>query len=218
MNWLFTMFLMLTLVFSGCLQSQTRKTVQYADALEKAINDFEEKRSETHSKVKETAEKATENLKNGDPIRKVAEDFEWGWKDVSQQIEDLEKKLSTVARASREYFEEMERIAAAIKDESMRDTEMARNQALKESWSKAFIKASQDIRGLERVRTKGHDFENLLRLSTLRKKVQENIGLLADISKEAESLLVRLEALVEEGKALAAADGGLEQRFALNER
>lgn len=217
------LFLMLALVGCFSAKSQTQKAIQYGEALEEAIKDFEDEKSQAISEVKSSTEKTVEELKAEKPnLRKAAESWEADWKDLSSKIDDLDKRLLTISRKSREFFTSLERTASGIQDDgALREEELARNKALRASWRNAFRHASQELRDLREVRLKARNVEKRLLLSLARKEIEASIGDLENIASEAQEVLVHLESLSEEGKVLAGGEdpgGEDDPRFAFNEK
>lgn len=144
------LFLMM-LTFAGYFstKSQTREGLHYGGALEEAIKDFEDTRSE----AKEAIEKAVKKLKEEAPdLQETTQIWKEARRNISSQIDELHSKLSTVARRSHEFFIELERIAAIIDDGTLRDVEIARNGKLRASWKEAFRSIKEETRRLTALR------------------------------------------------------------------
>jgi len=189
----------------GCSESKTEKTIEYADNLQIAIEKFEKSRTKASNVVNEVTTDTIEDLNDDKPdLRGVAKSWESEWKDVKRRFSNLEDDFSDVAKSSRSYFDQLEKLADDINNKSLKESEENKNAQLKTSWTETFTKASNDIEKLRILISEGNDFHNVLLGATLREKLAQNIEDLKNISQRAKSLLSNLERLTIEGKKLAA--------------
>lgn len=198
---------------AGCFSTtKTDKSIQYGDALQDTINNYEQSRSEAISQLNKVTQRTQEVLRTEKPdLREVSRRWEEGWDNIQSKIKALEEEFSEVGKRSSAYFDKLEKIAADIKDSTTRDFENSRNVALKRSWTEAFYTASQDIHSLRSLSAKSQDFHLLLIGHALRGDLQVSIGQFESISSRTRGLLEQLQALTQEGRKLV--EG--EEKFAM---
>ncbi|EJF07439.1 hypothetical protein ThvES_00004060 [Thiovulum sp. ES] len=181
----------------------TLNVVEYADNLEEAIQEFEESREGVSSAVSEATSLLTEELQKEEAeVREASKSWEVSWEKAKEEFSILEKDFSVVGSDSKSYFAKLEEIANSINNPELKETEIKKNNELKDSWTVAYKNASKTISSLRELISYGDDFQKVLLGASLRIKIQSSITELEKISQQAKTLLTQLEELSKEGKKL----------------
>lgn len=197
------LLLILLVTITSCQKSLTKKSLSYGDNLKSAIENFEGARHEFAQNVTESVENTSANLsKENSELLEVAIDWEEKWNDIQNRFQKLEKEFSVVGQVSEQYFNQLHELSAGINDRKIKASEIQKNEALKNEWTVAFVKASNDIQKIRDVLIEGNDFHRVLVASSIRQKIETNIIELESISIRANNILNELEKFTIEGKKL----------------
>ena len=111
---------------------------------------------------------------------------------------DFEK----VGTTSEAYFAKLDELVNNINKESLRNTELAKNDVLRQKWDKSYQEAAVSIEKVTQVLEAGNDFHMVLVASSIRQKLEQNVGELNLIAAQAKELLGDLEAFTMAGREL----------------
>jgi septal ring factor EnvC (AmiA/AmiB activator) len=143
-----------------------------------------------------------ENPQDELDLPKIARDWEANWNKVDKQTAELEKKFKEVESASKKYFTALDQVTKSIKDTKQRAEEAQKNRDARQKWDKAYADAKKQIDRARSLRDKGNDLKQVILLAAMRGKIAEATATLDSISREAQSLLVSLEALTAQGRSI----------------
>ncbi len=199
----FSAFLVL---LASCQSTVTEKSLRYADNLKDAIDKFESSRQKVAKHVSTASEKATTELSKENPdVGRAARDWEQEWNDINKRFKDLEERFSQVGNTSEKYFEQLDELSKGIESEGLRQSELSKNQALREQYAVAYEDAARNIDKIREVLREGNDYHRVLVASSMRQKISQNIDELRQISERAQQIVAELEQFTIEGKKLIAA-------------
>lgn len=203
---LFTVSLLILSVFflGSCRGKMTKKAVKKGDIFKASIEDFEKNRQKFAVQVSETIGEANQALAVEEPnTEEISTDFEKEWNKIQSRYKKMKKDFEDVRNSSNAYFEHLDELANGISREDLRNSELKKNQELKDVWIRQYDEAEKSIQAVDQVLVEGNDFHRVLLLSSVRDKIQRNIDNLNELSKQADSLLKDLEAFTEAGRELA---------------
>jgi len=199
----FIVVLLAVIVSCSNNKSQTLKTVEYADSLRDAIEDFETKRKEFSEQITDIVENTDDKLSEDAPnLQEVAIDWEKKWEELITDFNTIEDNFTTVGNSSAIYFQKLEELAYSIKDDDIKQSELTKNAELKTRWTETYIEAAESINKIRSMLIDGSDYQKVLIASSVRQKIEENIVELKSISEKAILLLKELETFSLEGKKL----------------
>ena len=217
---------LITLISAACgnAGSKTERALQYADALQAAVDAFEQARLETSTRLEETSSKVnaavvqasvappaeldrgTTTAPEAEPARAkltgLADIWASEWQAVHAKFTTLEDTFSVVGQRSYDYFAELDAITEGIGNPGIKAAEAEKNRQLKEAWTAAYVQASDDLGKLRGLVLVGDDFEVVLTLEQMRITLHEDIRQLEVVSAQAQDLLHQLEQLTIEGRHL----------------
>ena len=114
----------------------------------------------------------------------------------------MKKDFEKVGESSEAYFVQLNELSGNISNEKLRDEELAKNEVLRQKWDKTFQEASVNIDKVTTVLNEGNDFHMVLVASSIRQKLEQNVGELNLIAAQAKELLSDLEAFTMAGREL----------------
>ena len=136
----------------------------------------------------------------------IAGDWEQRWNLVEQQANIIENRFERVAVASKNYWDKVDSITAAINDESLKEREAGKNEVARTAWDEVHERAATQIGKIQKLRSKGQDFLRVMQLAAMREDLGRHADELKAISDDAESILAELQKLSESGKSLIQSD------------
>ncbi len=205
LNRILTVALLSLLVFSfsACKWKTTKQSIKYGDVLKSSIESFEKNRQRFSERVVSSLETAGKELAAENPnLEKASKDFEKEWRDIQSRYNKLKDDFQKVGKSSTNYFTQLEELSSGIKNEKLRNEELAKNKQLQERWQKTFEQASINIEKVTAVLESGNDFHRVLVASSIRQKLDQNVEELNRIAAQAKELLAELEVFTEEGRKL----------------
>jgi hypothetical protein len=183
--------------------SVAKEAMAYSDELKTSIEDFEKSRVDFSKEVTQTLTSTNAQLSQSSPdLPQIAIDWEENWKRVTGEFKTIETDFINVGKASEEYFKKLDEQSNGLKDSSLRESELKKNQELKDRWVKNYQNAAELIGRLRGVLTEGSDFQRILIAASMRQKIESNLVELQSIANRALSLLQELERFSVEGKRL----------------
>lgn len=197
-------FLMVAAIsLSACQNRTTANAMKHGERLKDSIDDFEKNRQKLSTKLVSSLESAEEDLTSEDPdLPKVSKDFEKEWRSIQKQYTGFKKDFERVGTTSTDYFAKLDELVNNIQKESLRNTELAKNDVLRQKWDKSYNDAKVSIDKVTQVLEAGNDFHMVLVASSIRQKLEQNVGELNVIAEQAKSLLGDLEAFTMAGREL----------------
>lgn len=200
---IFLLLLVAVLIFPACKNKTTKNAMKHGERLKSAINDFENNRQKLSSKLVSSLETAEEKLTEEDPdLPKVSKDFEKEWTSIQKRYKGFKKDFDRVGSTSKDYFEKLDELVNNINKESLRNQELAKNDVLRQKWDKSYNEAAVSIEKVTQVLEAGNDFHMVLVASSIRQKLEQNVGELNLIAAQAKELLGDLEAFTMAGREL----------------
>ncbi|MEM9849642.1 MAG: hypothetical protein AAF847_17265 [Bacteroidota bacterium] len=195
--------LVLLLSSTSCRWETTKTAVKHGDVLKSSIESFEKNRQKLSSNVIESLEEAEEALTSESPdLPKVSKDFEKEWTSIQNRYDKLKKDFDKVGESSAAYFGQLNELSNNIGNETLRKEELAKNKSLRQKWDKTYQEAAVNIDKVTTVLEEGNDFHMVLVASSIRQKLEQNVGELSRIAEQAKALLSDLEVFTEEGRKL----------------
>ncbi len=192
-----------TLLLSSCKWDTTRGALKHGEKLKASIESFEKNRIKLSSNLVSSLEEAEKDLSAENPdLPKVSKDFEKEWTGIQNRYNKLQGDFAKVGQSSNDYFAELDQLSNAITKESLRNEELAKNKELKAKWDKNYREAEISINKITSVLESGNDFHMVLVASSIRQKLEQNVGELQVIAEQAKALLGDLEAFTEAGREL----------------
>ena len=191
------------LVGTACNWKNTKDAMKHGEELKSSIDDFEKNRKKLSTSLVASLEEAEKDLTVENPdLPKVSKDFEKQWTSIQNRYDKLQKDFARVGTSSENYFAKLDELSGAIGNESLRKEELAKNQVLKGKWDKSFQEANVSIEKITSVLKAGNDFHMVLVASSIRQKLEQNVGELNLIAEQAKALLGDLEAFTQAGREL----------------
>lgn len=202
-------FLLGSLMFfsvTSCKWKTTKDALKHGEELKSSIEDFEKNRQELSVKLVESLEQAEEDLTEENPdLPEVSKDFEKEWTNIQNKYRDLQEDFAKVGSSSEAFFAKLNELSSNINNENLRKTELQKNQELKVKWDRSFTEANTSIQKVTGVLEAGNDFHMVLVASSIRQKLEQNVGELNRIAEQAKQLLGDLEAFTVAGRELVSA-------------
>lgn len=177
--------------------------MKHGERLKASINDFEENRQKLSVKLVSSLETAEEKLTAEDPdLPKVSKDFEKEWTGIQKRYKGFKSDFEKVGKTSADYFAKLDELVNNINSEELRNEELAKNDELRQKWKKSYNEAQVSIDEVTKVLEAGNDFHMVLVASSIRQKLEQNVGELNRIAAQAKELLGDLEAFTMAGREL----------------
>lgn len=197
------LLLTVALIFPACQSKTTKNAMKHGERLKASINDFEENRQKLSVKLVSSLETAEQKLTEENPdLPKVSKDFEKQWTDIQKRYKGFKKDFDRVGSTSEEYFAKLDELVNNINKESLRNQELAKNDVLRQKWDTSYQEAKVSIEKVTQVLEAGNDFHMVLVASSIRQKLEQNVGELNLIAAQAKELLSDLEAFTMAGREL----------------
>jgi len=199
----FLFLALVLLVVPACKWKNTKSALKHGEALKSSIESFEKNRQKLSAKLVTSLEDAQTELTSEKPdLVEVSKDFEKEWTSIQGRYGDLKKDFDRVGTSSTDFFAKLDELSGSIQKESLRDQELAKNQELRVKWDKSYQEASVSIDKVTQVLEAGNDFHMVLVASSIRQKLEQNVGELNVIADQAKALLGDLEAFTQAGREL----------------
>ncbi len=199
----FAALLILAVVFTSCKWDTTKGALKHGEVLKSSIESFEKNRKKLSTKLVSSLEEAEESLSAENPdLPTVSKDFEKEWTTIQNRYKKLKDDFNKVGKSSNDYFAELDELSNNIGKEELRQQELAKNKELKVKWDKNFVEAEKSINAITTVLESGNDFHMVLVASSIRQKLEQNVGELQVISQQAKALLQDLELFTQAGREL----------------
>ena len=177
--------------------------MKHGERLKASIDDFEKNRQSLSVKLVSSLEDAEKQLTAEDPdLPKVSKDFEKQWNGIQKRYKGFKSDFDRVGKTSEEYFAKLDELVNNINKESLRQEELAKNQVLRKKWDSSYQEAKVSIEKVTQVLEAGNDFHMVLVASSIRQKLEQNVGELNLIAAQAKELLSDLEAFTMAGREL----------------
>ena len=177
--------------------------MKHGERLKASIEDFESNRQKLSVKLVSSLEKAEGELTAEDPdLPQVSKDFEKEWSSIQKRYKGFKKDFDRVGTTSEDYFAKLDELVNNINKESLRNEELAKNAALRQKWDSSYQDAKVSIEKVTQVLEAGNDFHMVLVASSIRQKLEQNVGELNLIASQAKELLSDLEAFTMAGREL----------------
>lgn len=199
------LFFLLTasVLFTACKGQTTKNAMKHGERLKTSIDDFEKNRQKLSVKLVSSLEDAEKDLTSEDPdLPEVSKDFEKEWTAIQKQYKGFKKDFERVGTTSTDYFAKLDELVNNIQKESLRNTELGKNDVLRQKWDKSYQEAKVSIDKVTQVLEAGNDFHMVLVASSIRQKLEQNVGELNLIAAQAKELLSDLEAFTMAGREL----------------
>lgn len=194
---------MLSLCLSSCNWKETKTAMKHGEKLKSSIEDFEDNRVKLSSKLVEGLEDAEKALSTENPdLPKVSKDFEKEWTSIQKRYNKLKSDFERVGSSSEAYFAKLDELSGSIGNEALRKEELGKNAELRTKWQATYNKAEVSVNKVTDVLQAGHDFHMVLVASSIRQKLEQNVGELNLISEQAKALLADLEGFTQAGRDL----------------
>ncbi len=191
------------LILPACQTKTTKNAMKHGERLKASINDFEENRQALSVKLVSSLETAEEKLTAENPdLPKVSKDFEKEWTGIQKRYKGFKSDFEKVGTTSEAYFAKLDELVNNINKESLRNQELAKNDVLRQKWDKSYQEAAVSIEKVTQVLEAGNDFHMVLVASSIRQKLEQNVGELNLIAAQAKELLSDLEAFTMAGREL----------------
>jgi uncharacterized protein YnzC (UPF0291/DUF896 family) len=193
----------IALVLPACKNKTTKSAMKHGEKLKSAINDFEKNRQKLSVKLVSSLEDAEQKLTAEDPdLPKVSSDFEKQWTSIQKRYKGFKNDFERVGKTSEDYFAKLDELVNNINKESLRNQELAKNDALRQKWESSYQEAKVSIDKVTQVLEAGNDFHMVLVASSIRQKLEQNVSELNLIAAQAKELLSDLEAFTLAGREL----------------
>ena len=193
----------IVLILPACGNKTTKNAMKHGERLKASINDFEKNRQKLSAKLVSSLETAEQKLTEESPdLPKVSKDFEKQWTSIQKQYKGFKSDFARVGTTSEDYFAKLDELVNNINKESLRNTELAKNDVLRKKWDKSYQEAKVSIEKVTQVLEAGNDFHMVLVASSIRQKLEQNVGELNLIAQQAKELLGDLEAFTMAGREL----------------
>ena len=197
------LFLSFCVVITSCKWKTTKQALKHGEELKASIESFEKNRIKLSTKLVKSLEEAEESLSQEDPdLPEVSKDFEKQWTSIQNRYKKFQKDFREVGETSDAYFSELNSLSSNISKESLKQEELAKNRALRDKWNISYKEAEVSINKVTQVLESGNDFHMVLVASSIRQKLEQNVGELKLISAQAKTLLQDLEAFTQAGREL----------------
>lgn len=188
---------------TSCDWKETKTAMKHGEKLKSSIEDFEDNRIKLSSKLVEGLENAEQALSAENPdLPKVSKDFEKEWTSIQKRYNKLKSNFEKVGSSSEAYFSKLDELSGSIGNESLRKEELGKNTELRTKWQSTYDKAEVSVNKVTDVLQAGHDFHMVLVASSIRQKLEQNVGELNLISEQAKALLADLEGFTQAGREL----------------
>ena len=177
-------FLLLTiaLVLPACRWKTTKSAMKHGEKLKASINDFEKNRQKLSTQLVSSLEEAEKDLTSEDPdLPKVSKDFEKEWTSIQNRYKDFKNDFERVGKTSEDYFAKLDELVNNIQNEALRNEELVKNKELRIKWDKSYQKAKGSIEKVTQVLEAGNDFHMVLVASSIRQKLEQNVGELSNV-------------------------------------
>lgn len=195
--------MVIALSLSACKWKTTKGALKHGEVLKASIESFEKNRKKLSTNLVASLEEAEEDLSAENPdLPKVSKDFEKEWTGIQNRYKKLQNDFAKVGKSSDDYFAELDQLSNNISKESLKNEELAKNRELKIKWDRNFKEAEVSINKITTVLESGNDFHMVLVASSIRQKLEQNVGELQVIAEQAKTLLQDLEAFTEAGREL----------------
>jgi len=199
----FLFLALVLLVVPACKWKNTKSALKHGEALKSSIESFEKNRQKLSAKLVTSLEDAQQELTSEQPdLVEVSKDFEKEWTSIQSRYGDLKKDFDRVGTSSTDFFAKLDELSGNIQKESLREQELGKNQELRLKWDKSYKEASVSIDKVTQVLEAGNDFHMVLVASSIRQKLEQNVGELNVIADQAKELLGDLEAFTLAGREL----------------
>lgn len=199
----FATLLFIAFAFTSCKWDTTKGALKHGEVLKSSIESFEKNRKKLSTKLVSSLEEAEESLSAENPdLPTVSKDFEKEWTTIQNRYQKLKNDFNKVGKSSNDYFAELDELSNNIGKEDLRRQELAKNQELKVKWDRNFVEAEKSINKITTVLESGNDFHMVLVASSIRQKLEQNVGELQVISQQAKALLQDLELFTQAGREL----------------
>ncbi len=200
-------FIIFTVFLASCVTfhrtSMTNKVVRYADTFRNKIDKYEASRSKAYNYINETAQQTIKSLNSKTPdFGSISKYWEREWKYVHSYYEQLCKNFTKVVEESNEYFKIIDNIGNDIVDPIIKQSELRKNQKLKNNWLAVRTAADKHIKSLRQVIQTGDDFHKTMLGATLRARPEGSMDNIKIILDNARRHLKNLINLTTEGQNL----------------
>ena len=200
---IFLLLLVAIVLLPACKKNTTKNAMKHGERLKASINSFEDNRQKLSVKLVSSLETAEQKLTEEDPdLPKVSKDFEKEWNSIQKRYKGFKSDFEKVGTTSKDYFAKLDELVNNINKESLRNTELAKNEVLRQKWDKSYQEAAVSIEKVTQVLEAGNDFHMVLVASSIRQKLEQNVGELNLIAAQAKELLSDLEAFTMAGREL----------------
>ncbi len=197
------LLLAITIVLPACRWKTTKNAMKHGEKLKASIDDFEKNRQKLSTQLVSSLENAEKDLTSEDPdLPEVSKDFEKEWTSIQSRYKNFKGDFERVGKTSEDYFAKLDELVNNIKNEALRNEELAKNKELRIKWDKSYQKAKVSIEKVTQVLEAGNDFHMVLVASSIRQKLEQNVGELNIIAEQAKALLADLEAFTMAGREL----------------
>ncbi len=191
------------MILPACKKNTTKNAMKHGERLKASINAFEDNRQKLSVKLVSSLETAEQKLTEEDPdLPKVSKDFEKEWSSIQKRYKGFKSDFDKVGTTSADYFAKLDELVNNINKESLRNQELAKNNALRQKWDASYNEAKVSIEKVTQVLEAGNDFHMVLVASSIRQKLEQNVGELNLIAAQAKELLSDLEAFTMAGREL----------------
>jgi len=199
----FAALIIIAISFTACKWDTTKGALKHGEVLKASIESFEKNRKKLSTNLVSSLEEAEESLSEENPdLPKVSKDFEKEWTTIQNRYGKLKSDFAKVGKSSNDYFAELDELSNNIGKEELRRQELAKNQELKVKWDRNYVEAEKSINKITTVLESGNDFHMVLVASSIRQKLEQNVGELQVISQQAKALLQDLELFTQAGREL----------------
>lgn len=196
-------FLALVFIMPSCKWKTTKNAMKHGEALKSSIESFEKNRKKLSSSLVSSLEDAQKDLTAEDPdLPEVSKDFEKEWTSIQKRYKNLQDDFADVGSSSENYFAKLDELCNNITKESLRNEELGKNAELRKRWETSYKEAEVSITKVTGVLEAGNDFHMVLVASSIRQKLEQNVGELDLIAQQAKALLSDLEAFTQAGREL----------------
>lgn len=199
----FLLVCILSVSLMSCGYKETKTAMKHGEKLKSSIEDFEGNRVKLSSKLVAGLEEAGTALSAENPdLPKVSKDFEKEWTSIQSRYEKLKSNFAKVGASSEAYFAKLDELSGSIGNEELRKEELGKNTELRTKWQATYDKAEVSVNKVTEVLQAGHDFHMVLVASSIRQKLEQNVGELNLIAEQAKTLLADLEGFTQAGRDL----------------
>jgi len=197
------LLLMAIIILPACKNNTTKNAMKHGERLKASINAFEDNRQKLSVKLVSSLENAEQKLTEEDPdLPKVSKDFEKEWSSIQKRYKGFKSDFDKVGTTSTDYFAKLDELVNNINKESLRNQELEKNAVLRQKWDSSYNEAKVSIEKVTQVLEAGNDFHMVLVASSIRQKLEQNVGELNLIAAQAKELLADLEAFTMAGREL----------------